>query len=325
MSVREPSTIHGYYNSGDMDMVRKLCREWYRDKTTNPITSKPLTAGAKSKIYQQYDKLCRDLGIHSRSSTRGSISVSQSESSNTKLAKHMSNMDITDNMDTIGRWAFKKCANENPITLMPFDNEDVSLITIRVRRNDGKFIKKGMCITRESLFQFAQSDKINSDYHRHRLPSMFMSNWIPKSPTQPIMNNGMGGYAGGKIFVKIPPNNIYISLKSFLRMMVDGQHNEWYAVPMFNNTPQRVGNMFSMLTVVGTTHGQAPGAIIYKLHTREEVENTPHLLGKEDKDEYHILTYVPKPKELMQPITHEYALLLIYRIVEIIPDRYLRA
>lgn len=282
---------------------------------TNPITSKPLRAGTKSKIYKQYEKLCKELGVGSTSSTRGSISANESESSDLKLAKHMSQLDIDENMDTMGRWAFRKCANENPITLMPFDNDDTSLITIRVQRQDGKFIKKGMCITRDALYEFAKSDHQNSNFHLYRLPSMFMSNWIQKSPTQPIRANGMGGCAGGKIFVKLPPNNIFVSIKSFMKMMSNTQEKEWFAVPMFDGNPQRIGNMFSMLTVIGTTHGQSPGFVVYKLHTRAELETQPHLLGKEEKDEYYVPFYKPSSKALTKPITHEFALYLLSQIM----------
>jgi hypothetical protein len=97
----------------------------------------------------------------------------------------------------------------------------------------------------------------------------------------------MGGCAGGKVFVKLPPNNIFVTLKSYLRLMTT-REKEWFAVPMLNGQPQRIGNMFSMMTIIGSNHGQAPGTILYKLHTRDEVTNQPHLLGKEAKDEYHL-------------------------------------
>lgn len=286
--IREPRTIDGYYKNGDMETVRNLCKVWRRNKMTNPITSKPLPAGTQSKIYQKYEKLCKELGIRSTtSSSRNAISATASESSDLLLAKHISNLDIDENLDTVGRWAFGKCANDDPITLMPFDNDDKSVVTIRVRRPDGKFVKKGMCITKRSLYQLQKTDYNSMNYETLNPSSMYMSNWIQKSAAQSIEDNGMGGCAGGKVFVKLPPNNIFVSLKSFLRLMTTHE-KEWFAVPMFNNQPQRIGNMFSMMTIIGSNHGQAPGTIIYKLHTRDEVTNQPHLLGKEAKDEYHM-------------------------------------
>lgn len=325
MSTREPKTIEAFYKNGDMEVVRQLCKQWRKDKMTNPITSKPLTAGPKSKIYQNYERLCREVGVHTTSnpttsqSSSNRISASQSESSETKLARHMSLMDLDENLDTVGRWAVKKCANENPITLMPFDNDDRDVVSIRVQRRDGKFIKKGMCITKSSLWQLANND-LNIDYTTYRLPQMFMSNWIQKDIRE-IQPNGMGGCAGHKVFVKIPPNNIYISLGSFMRLMKSTNEKEWYAVPMFRGEKQRVGNMFSMLTVIGSTHGQAPGSVIYKLHTRKEVETQPHLLGVENKNkEYHVpYVYNIPPAEQNMPLDYRNVPVILRRIIASIP------
>lgn len=316
MSVREPNTIDGFYNNGDLDVVRQLCKQWRKDKMINPITSKALTAGPKSKIYQRYDKLCKEVGVGTASrSSSHRISASQTESSDMQLAKHMSQLDIDDNLDTIGRWAVKKCANENPITLMPFDNEDTGVVSIRVQRSDGRFIKKGACITKSALLQLAQND-LNIDYASYQLPQMFMSNWIPKDIRE-IQANGMGGCAGHKIFVKLPPNNIFVSLGSFIRMMTTANEKEWYAVPMFHGEKQRVGNMFSMLTVIGSTHGQAPGSIIYKLHTRDEVETQPHLLGVESKTkEYPIRIRNNTSKYFNVPLDYRYVPMYIRSIFD---------
>lgn len=305
-----------------MEVVRQLCKQWRKDKTTNPITNKPLTAGPKSKIYQNYEKLCREVGVRTTSnstsqSSSDHISASQTESSDTKLAKHMSLMDLDENLDTVGRWAVSKCANENPITLMPFDNDDHDVVSIRIQRRDGKFIKKGMCITKSTLWQLANND-LNIDYTTYRLPQMFMSNWIQKDIRE-IQPNGMGGCAGHKVFVKIPPNNIYISLGSFVRLMKSSE-KEWYAVPMFRGEKIRIGNMFSMLTVIGSTHGQAPGSVIYKLHTRKEVETEHHLLGMENRNkEYHIPYANIIPAHFNFPLDYQRVPKLIRGILAAIP------
>lgn len=283
-----PKTISRVVKT-DEEEARKLCREWYKNKLRNPLTNKPISAEAKNGPYKEFEKICNELGVKSRSkssSSKSKISATPSVPSDTEIAMRLSMMNIEDNIDSKEQWAIKKCGNENPITLMPFDADDAdNLFVIRIARADGKYGKKGSCFRRDDLLTMLEGDlAANDDMFNMYIPSNILANWVT-SDVNRMAPNGIGGRAGHKLYVKIPPNNIFVTLKSYYRIFKEKNVNEWFAVPMFNKEPKRIGNLFSYIAV-STTHGQAPGSILYKLYTREELQKLGRVLGNEDNDEY---------------------------------------
>lgn len=297
--------------------MRRLCREWLRNKEVNPSTGKKISRTAKKGLYHDYERICRELGVrrsgHSGDDVAGpsrpvetsgpakrKISAStNSDSSETKLAKALSMMELHENMDSNDRWIFKKCGNDDPISLMPFESDDYKdLITVRVPNRTGKFVKKGACIRRADILQYLLSDNVHFDFAdptRLDIPQTVLAFW----DGYPMDQRGMGGHAKKKLFIKLPPNNIMITYKSFMRIMREGNVHEWFAVPMYNGAEIRLGNILSLFAV-SSTHGQLPGSVIYKLYTREEIEK-PNFAIKETKDEFYYsknewVEYLPRDK-----------------------------
>ena len=105
---------------------------------------------------------------------------------------------------------------------------------------------------------------------------------------------GITGKPTTKIFVKLPHNQIYISLLSAYRILHEpNQH--WYAFPLFENKRRRLGNIKGIYGA-SMNHGQIPGFYLYKLYTKEEIlknksyqkmiEIKNNIYGKEEENEY---------------------------------------
>lgn len=160
-------------------------------------------------------------------------------------------------------WISESCVNESPITLLPYDNNDLEdLFTIKLPNKRGKF-KTGSCLTRE---EFSQS--LLSDLEKER-PEYIMSVYTTPPKEQDLVT-GFTGKPTIRLVVRIISNQIYITLGSAKRVFTE-QEKTWYALPLFGGKRRRLGN------ITGTygssmNHGQVPGFVIYKLFTRQEIE-----------------------------------------------------
>jgi hypothetical protein len=113
----------------------------------------------------------------------------------------------------------------------------------------------------------------------------------PAFPTE----SGHGSEPTGKIVVKLPMNNIYVTLGSMKRVM-SSNINQWYAMPLFGAKRRRVGNLKGLFAA-SMNHGQVPGFLIYKLYTKEEILSNIEV--KEDDDDYPLFL-VESAKELYE-------------------------
>lgn len=191
------------------------------------------------------------------------------------------------------KWAAKRCTNEatDPITLEEMSSNDAeNSFVIFMKKRDGGWKRKNACLRRDDLYNSISSDRFTfiirqQGAYGYKIPSSCLANWIKNPDSTEIDLAGRGGNAGYKLFIKLPPNNTLITLKSYLRIQEEIDTKEWYALPLFNNSKILVGNLLGITTEISISHGQSPGSIIYKLYTKSEIENE-QLSVVEDDDEY---------------------------------------
>lgn len=197
------------------------------------------------------------------------------------------------NMNDINNDNFmSKCLNESPITLSEYDNSDYSeLFIIYLLNNSGKF-EKGSCLRKDELIELLKSDIIKDDA---KPPNNIMSIYTtPVSKYKHDFLTGLTGKPTAKLVVRIPSNNIYVTYGSITNIL-NSKNKEWFALPLYGGNRRRVGNIMG---IYGSSmnHGQAPGFIIYKLLSKQEVENNK--LINETRDDYPQIYLVDSMKPL---------------------------
>jgi hypothetical protein len=175
-----------------------------------------------------------------------------------------------------------KCLNDSPVTLSNYDETDLNdLFVIYVANKQGKFTK-GSCLRRDEMKNVLKSDL-------DTIPSYIMSIYkTPSSNRTDDLLTGMTGKPTGKIIVRIPTNQIYVTFGS-LKRVLSTPNKEWYALPLYGGKARRVGNLAG---IYGSSmnHGQVPGFQIYKLFTKRDIENS--VVSEENPDDYpHVYQY----------------------------------
>jgi hypothetical protein len=79
--------------------------------------------------------------------------------------------------------------------------------------------------------------------------------------------SGMPGKPGGRIIVKIPPYNTYITYGSLVKIITDC-NKEWYLLPLYGGKRRRIGNLQGTFWFK-----QIPGFLIYKVYTRNRIRS----------------------------------------------------
>jgi ankyrin repeat protein len=164
----------------------------------------------------------------------------------------------------------KDCKNENLITLESYMDNDNPIMIYYLNKN--KFEHAG-CITIDEYNNHIDSGLNTS------IPSNLMSIYTkPKD----FNISGIGCKPTGKIVLKLPFNNMYITYGSGERIKQEYYINKiWYALPLYGGKKRRVGNL-SGIFGVNMNHGQIPGEIIYKLFRKDEIQK--NIIVKETND-----------------------------------------
>jgi len=150
----------------------------------------------------------------------------------------------------------KNCTNASVITLDDYTQQDDPIIIYTP--NSQKKFEKGICITKEELV----------DYLKNTLDSMMTIYTTPSDRNVA----GLGGKPTAKIVVRLPVNNIYITMGSMERILRENNINKtWYALPLFGGKRRRVGNLQGFFGA-SMNHGQIPGFLIYKIFTENEIK-----------------------------------------------------
>jgi hypothetical protein len=214
-------------------------------------------------------------------------------------------------------WVSESCLNESPITLMPYDEDDLdNLFTIKLPDKNGKF-RTGSCLTREEFSQSLLSD-VNSER-----PEYIMS--VYTTPVQETdLLTGFSGKPTVRLVIRVPSNQIYITLGSAKRIFTEPTKT-WYALPLFGGKRRRLGNI---LGTYGSSmnHGQVPGFLVYKLFTREEIKRGAQSIDTlEDyfvlPDQLHLLPFF---NGLEGTSVQTFTLDVVYAIIDKSPDNVLK-
>jgi hypothetical protein len=168
------------------------------------------------------------------------------------------------------------CLNESPITLTNYEDTDLSdLFIIHMLNQEGKFIK-GSCLRRDEMRNILSSDLGN-------YPNYVMSIYTtPSSKYKDDLLTGLTGKPTGKIIIRMPTNQIYITFGSMKRVLTNPTI-KWYALPLYGGKRRRVGNIAGMYGS-SMNHGQVPGFQIYKLFTEAEIKT--NMSVREDSTDF---------------------------------------
>ena len=144
------------------------------------------------------------------------------------------------------------CPNNDIITLEPYDINLSDVFTIYYLNSMKKF-STGSCISKSQMKDYIKSED-------DEFPSLLSTIWKGGDKT------GVGGKPTCKFIIKMPPNNIWITLGSFDKMM-NSSEKKWYLLPLYSNKRRRIGYKYG----ISANHGQIPGSYIYKSFTKEEI------------------------------------------------------
>jgi len=160
-----------------------------------------------------------------------------------------------------------ECANDNFISMEPYTSiEDT--IQIFTLNNQNEY-KTSACIGYDELYSLLKSDMDTIMDQKDPMPATLKSIYqIPADGS--CDTSGRGCIATGKLVIKMPPNNMYITHGSFMRVLSRPEHH-WYALPLYGGKKRRIGNV-SEIYASSVDHGQIPGYRVYKLFTRQEIE-----------------------------------------------------
>lgn len=164
-------------------------------------------------------------------------------------------------------WIESNCQSCNDdLMFSEFEDEDVNdIISIHVMENEHEFNTNGKCILKQYIKNLLKSDLTTTS------PIVLQS--IYTKPLNPQHGDdfitGMTAKATSRLVMKIPIVEIYVTLNSIKKIMVNETKN-WYAIPLFKNKRRRIGNIMSFYGS-SNNHGQIPGFKVYKLFTKEEL------------------------------------------------------
>ncbi len=160
------------------------------------------------------------------------------------------------------------CTNYNVFTLENYTRDD-DPIQIYTLNNQNTF-EISNCITIDELTHHLNSGK--DTIH----PTMLMSICTPTSN------------ATGRIVISMPPNNLFYTYGSIEKLFLNKENKTWFALPLFGGKRRRIGNL-DEAPLVGSLHCQIPGYKVYKLYTKEEIDQT--LEVKETVSDYPMFLY----------------------------------
>lgn len=166
-----------------------------------------------------------------------------------------------------------KCGNVSLVMGEEYDEKSNDTVKLYLLLSDNKrFAENAMCISKDEMRQYLQTDK-------DTVPTNIMSLWRGGEV------NGVGGKPSYKMVVKVPPNNVYVTLGTFIRIMHES-HEKLYLIPLYGGKRRRIGNIEGIIGV-SMNHGQIPGTIIYKGYTKDELKNP--IKVKETSRDYPLL------------------------------------
>ncbi|NDC95081.1 hypothetical protein EB118_13380 [bacterium] len=163
----------------------------------------------------------------------------------------------------------KNCSNNSLITLSDYTPSDDPLVVYLPDSNYN--FKKAICMTHEELKAYLDSSRGTS------VPDNIMTIYTTPEDFNPV---GYGAKPTTKIVVKLPVNNVYVTMGS-VEKMFRSLDSTFYALPLFGGKRRRIGNIKGIFGA-SMNHGQVPGFIVYKLYNKHEVP----IAAKETSNDY---------------------------------------
>lgn len=148
-------------------------------------------------------------------------------------------------------------------------NDDVFIMYIQ-KPNSNNFNDTGICVSKTEIKEYLKSDLTEDN------PKVLMTLWTGKD----LDNSGHYGKPSGRIIVKMPPFNTFVTLGSLEQMIKNDYNKEWFLYPLYNGKRRRIGNLQGSYGS-SQNHGQIPGSVIYKAYNKKQI-----LKGVEIKEEY---------------------------------------
>lgn len=246
----------------------------------SPETDRPLPRTVR---YDEDDNISyMSFSTDSRDDDRFSVYASQEAEETESVYEEDSDeyTDISSEADSVVNYKsniLDKCLNESPVTLTNYDETDLNdLFIIHIQNQEGKFIK-GSCLLRDEMKEILKSELTSFP------PSYLMSIYkTPSSKRQDDLLTGLTGKPTGKLIIRLPTNQIYITYGSLQRVL-SSPITQWYALPLYGGKLRRVGNVGGIYGA-SMNHGQVPGFKIYKLFTYDEIKN--NIVVKETQDDF---------------------------------------
>lgn len=148
---------------------------------------------------------------------------------------------------------FKVCPNKDFINMQEYDINHNDIFSIYYLDTNSNIFKRGACISKSELQEYIKSEEIED-------PSVISTIWNGGDLT------GVGGRPSFKFVIKMPPDNVFVTLGSFHRMMTSTV-KKWYLLPLYGGKKRRIGYKYGS----SRNHGQIPGFQIFKVFTKNEI------------------------------------------------------
>lgn len=212
-----------------------------------------------------------------------------------------------DDIKEIKEFTSSQCKNEDLIMGEPYtvdNNDDVFIMYIQ-KPNSNNFNDTGVCVSKTEIKEYLQSDLTEDN------PKVLMTLWTGKN----LDNNGQYGKPSGRVIVKMPPFNTFVTLGSLEQMIKNDYNKEWFLYPLYNGKRRRIGNLQGSYGS-SQNHGQIPGSIIYKAYTKKQILKGIEI--KEDNSDYPLFIYDnfrPIQQILNEPSIKQLSHTLIYSLL----------
>jgi hypothetical protein len=191
------------------------------------------------------------------------------EDSNNYTDDTTSETSITSDDDDSSK-ILSKCLNDSPVSLVEYDQTDLNDLFIIYNLNSNKEFIKGSCLKIDEMKDFLRSNLIqNINTELPQSPTNIMAICTTPSPQHSL--TGFSSKPTGKLVVRIPTNNIFVTYGS-MKKVFSSTNKEWYALPLYGGKKRRIGNLGG---IYGSSmnHCQVPGFQVYKLYTRQEIKS----------------------------------------------------
>ncbi|NBU34324.1 hypothetical protein EB118_08985 [bacterium] len=154
------------------------------------------------------------------------------------------------------------CKNSSLLTLSDY-TRDENPVQLYLQDSKGNFTEAAHCFTLDELKAHLEADLTNPH------PLNVMSICTRSTDTDTDNNSGFGAKPTHKIVVKLPVQNVYVTLGSLFDIIQWGG-GPVYAFRLFGGKRRRITNVKGIYGV-SMNHCQTPGLYVYKVYKRDAV------------------------------------------------------